>query len=210
MRKSRLIDEMNNVIDKNNQLYSRCQELENTLNEKIKQVAELTAANAEIVAENELLKAELKNREVAVNATTTTFPVLEMSDVVSLANSENKPELRKQENSDSVIEEEVKQNEDLKPVFASTALIAEEKIKTASQSIGRVVLKCAELCNSFAAIGDINSKDLINLALGRTEVFKSEVLQLATDGKSAEHINDELVSKEKDVLEYFELLKNQI
>ena len=92
-----------------------------------------------------------------------------------------------------------------------STLLANNKLDSASSAIGRVVLKCTEACNTFVSAGDINSKDLINLALGRTEVFKSEVLSLATsDNISIDTFNAELCLKETSVIEYFELLLKQI
>lgn len=208
MRKNRLIEEMNRVIEKNNSLYSKCQELQALLDEKNIQVAELTASIAEVNAVNDLLKAELQLKSAALDemsavTATVTYKTVDTADTVAESVAEDR---------EAVLPET--QQKDalpiLEPVMASTALIAEEKINAASKAIGRVVLQCAELCNSFASIGNVNSKDLINLALGRTEVFKSEVLQLATEGNSAEGIASDLEDKEKSVLEYFELLKSQI
>ncbi len=208
MRKNRLIEEMNKVIEKNNSLYSKCQELQALLDEKNIQVAELTASIAEVNAVNDLLKAELQLKSAALDemstvTATVTYKTVDTADTVADSVAEDR----------EAVLPETQQKDTLpilEPVMASTALIAEEKINAASKAIGRVVLQCAELCNSFASIGNVNSKDLINLALGRTEVFKSEVLQLATEGNSAEDIAAELEDKEKSVLEYFELLKSQI
>lgn len=208
MRKNRLIEDMNKVIEKNNSLYSKCQELQALLDEKNIQVAELTASIAEVNAVNDLLKAELQLKSAALDemsavTATVTYKTVDTADTVADSVAEDR----------EAVLPETQQKDTLpilEPVMASTALIAEEKINTASKAIGRVVLQCAELCNSFASIGNVNSKDLINLALGRTEVFKSEVLQLATEGNSAEGIASDLEDKEKSVLEYFELLKSQI
>ena len=208
MRKNRLIEEMNKVIEKNNSLYSKCQELQTLLDERNNQIAELTASIAETNAVNDLLKAELQLKSAALDeirpdTATIVSKIEDTADTVAydvVDDREVTTYTSQQQDALPIIE----------PVMASTALIAEEKIKAASKAIGRVVLQCAELCNSFAAIGNVNSKDLINLALGRTEVFKSEVLQLATEGNSSEGIASELEDKENAVLEYFELLKSQI
>lgn len=207
MRKNRLIEEMNKVIEKNNSLYSKCQELQTLLDERNNQIAELTASIAETNAVNDLLKAELQLKSAALDeirsdTATIVSKIEDTADTVAydvVDDREVTTHKSQQQDALPIIE----------PVMASTALIAEEKIKAASKAIGRVVLQCAELCNSFAAIGNVNSKDLINLALGRTEVFKSEVLQLATEGNSSEGIASELEDKENAVLEYFELLKSQ-
>ncbi|MBO5913035.1 MAG: hypothetical protein J6Q76_06165 [Clostridia bacterium] len=210
MRKKKLIEEMDFIIEKNNNLYNRCKELENKLHERSCQIDELTASIAEVVAENELLKSELKSKTVTDSVDCVNpFSVADISGIskVDDSNSVNEDaEVNREESEASSIKTSAS---NIEPVEYTSAFIAEEKIKAASKSIGRVVLECTKLCNTFAAIGDINSKDLINLALGRTEVFKSEVLQLATEKKSACDIENQLKSKEQAVFEYFELLKNQ-
>ena len=211
MRKKKLIEEMELIIEKNNKLYNRCNELEKALCEKSRQTDELTATIAEVVAENELLKLELKSKSAtdSINGVAL-FPVIDISDVPSIAKT-NK--LTEDDCNNGEVSEPSASNDtsiNNEAIEYTSAFIAEEKIKTASKSIGRVVLECTKLCNTFATIGDINSKDLINLALGRTEVFKSEVLQLATEKSSVDDIQNELMNREQAVYEYFELLKNQM
>ena len=93
----------------------------------------------------------------------------------------------------------------------TTTVLPEFGLKAASAAIGRVVLKSAEVCNTFAAASDHNSKDLINLALGRTEVFKSELLELISSGSmSDERLDAEIKVRETDVIEYFDLLLKQL
>ena len=206
MRKKKLLAEMSVVIEKNNKLFERCQELEKSLNEKSNQVDELTASIAVVLAENNLLKAELQtkaqiveiNNDVNLSYDAPASPIILNNDYAADISREE------QVSNDSVV-----LDDSIEPVECTTSFIAEEKIKLASKAIGRVVLECTKLCNDFAALGDVNSKDLINLALGRTEVFKSEVLQLATEKRCADDIVNELESKEQAVAEYFELLKNQ-
>ena len=210
MRKKKLIEEMDFVIEKNNNLYNKCKELESALSEKSSLIDELTSSIAEVVAENDLLKAELKAKYSidSVNCTTsvsaTDISLASHLDNSSTVNNDIETEREVTEASLSTSEAA-----NVDPVEYTSAFIAEEKIKIASKSIGRVVLECTKLCNKFASIGDINSKDLINLALGRTEVFKSEVLQLATERKSVDDIENELNLKEQSVFEYFALLENQ-
>ena len=93
----------------------------------------------------------------------------------------------------------------------TSVVLPESALSLASTAIGRVVVKCAELCNHFASVSSANSKDLINLALGRTEVFKSDLLGLINGREQTEErLSEEIKTKENDVLEYFELLLSQL
>jgi chromosome segregation ATPase len=103
-------------------------------------------------------------------------------------------------------------------VINDTVIKNEEKISTdygsgvdlASTAIGSVVLKCSELCAHFAETGGPNAKDLINLALGRTEVFKSEALSVIEAFDDISEISAELNKRMENTFDYFDLLKKQI
>lgn len=83
-------------------------------------------------------------------------------------------------------------------------------VELASTAIGSVVMKCSEVCSEFAEFGGSNAKDLVNLALGRTEVFKSEALSIIEECDDINVITTELQEKMNSAFEYFELLKRQI
>lgn len=83
-------------------------------------------------------------------------------------------------------------------------------ISKASSFIGKAVRECAAVCNEFVESGGNNTKDLINLALGRTEVFKSEILLILSSDKSSEEKSCEAQELLKTVTDYFDLLRSQI
>lgn len=83
-------------------------------------------------------------------------------------------------------------------------------IEIASVDIGEVVLKCAEVCNIFTEHGGPNAKDLVNLALGRTEVFKSDMLAILSANDNILEVRSEINELKAAVFEYFELLKSQL
>lgn len=83
-------------------------------------------------------------------------------------------------------------------------------VDMASEAIGSVVLKCSELCAHFAEVGGPNAKDLINLALGRTEVFKSEALSVIEAIDDITEISAELNKRMENTFDYFDLLKKQL
>ena len=193
MRKRELIKGIDTVVAKNNELYSKCKELEDSVNKRDILIDSLKLQLEELKAENEILRSDyFKPQPITVD---------------------------KEIDGDTVVindEAEITETEDVYSQSADTTekleykpLLNESVLKISSSAIGRVVLKSAELCNKFANDNNINSKDLINLALGRTEVFKSEVLELSTQDISEELLTAELNLKETEILEYFELLLKQ-
>lgn len=182
MRKSVLAKEMDRVILMNERLNVQCRTLLSELDEK----------NAVI----ETLTAELEELKRIATAETGVF----------IAEPETDTEVTEvPQEAETTETEPLTETRDFDPVLPETAL------KMASEVIGRVVLKCAEVCNTFAAASNMNSKDLINLALGRTEVFKSDVLSLVSKEElSDERLKAELHSRETAVTEYFDLLLQQM
>ena len=226
MRKSALIKELDEIVEKNGILFTKCRELETAINEKDALIFELESKIELLTAENEQLKntassifkpvsEEVKNNMLS-DTTANEAGVAENK--ISVENSVT--ELEKIPETENETEEEIPC--DSAASQPSTVICTadtackqiieptETAMKLASEAIGRVVLKSAQLCNDFAAEGNQNSKDLINLALGRTEVFKSEALSLvSTEEMSDERFEAELRSREAAVNEYFELLSRQ-
>lgn len=83
-------------------------------------------------------------------------------------------------------------------------------VELASAAIGEVVLQCTELCAFFAENGGSNAKDLINLALGRTEVFKGEALSIVEELSDTAAVVSKLNEKKSSTLDYFAILKKQV
>ena len=200
MRKKKLINEINGVVARNNELFSKCRELESSIDAKDTLINSLKLQVEELKAENEILRSEyFSPKPTTVNECIEEDTVIIKNDVDDIETNE----VFSQSANTFVSDESVKETLEFKPIFNESVL------KISSSAIGSVVLKCAELCNTFANENNINSKDLINLALGRTEVFKSEVLQLASQEMSEELLLAELKLKETEILEYFELLLRQ-
>lgn len=231
MKKSELIKEIDDIIAKNNRLFTKCRELENTVAEREADIERLNAEIEKLKSENLNLKttaAETAEAVEAVGTAETTEIVETLEEAVSEADEscvqenvvEDNAETCENEvfedfsadsDAEALTESEISTTEDTAEVADSfEPMLREEVLSSASESIGRVVLKCAEVCNAFAAAGNQNSKDLINLALGRTEVFKSDVLALvSSEDMSSERLKAELNLREAAVNEYFELLLRQ-
>lgn len=222
MRKSALEQQINIVIEKNNALFTKCNELEQLNLEKDNKIRELLNEIENLKNENQTLCDEisdLKNSALTQIVENDTV-VVEQSEISESSADiepakEILPETIQRPLTEAVAENKMTHGIDEAVIenisSLKSTLLANNKLDSASSAIGRVVMKCTETCNTFVSAGNVNSKDLVNLALGRTEVFKSEVLSLATANDiSIDMFNAELSLKETSVLEYFELLLKQI
>lgn len=213
MRKSELIKELDSIAARNNELYLKCRELEKSLTDTDSEKNGLKLEIESLKAENEILRQALL--DIKAKPTENNVPSPEIDDSESEIPNESVDIFsERQESKISTVKHEsepeiVSETAPTALAEGYTPLLKESALKSASASIGRVVLKSTELCNGFAAHSSINSKDLINLALGRTEVFKSEVLTLVTEEMSGERLTAELNSKEAAVYEYFDMLVRQ-
>lgn len=180
MRKKLLFLEIEKLISKNKELYNDNKALSYELDKKNSQLSEL---------ENTV---ELLNRTIAE---------LSQTNSSKLNNTESVDEI------ETVSDDTDGQNELLKE---AELVELSDDINSGAQIIGKVVLKCAELCNEFSEKGGQNAKDLINLALGRTEVFKSEVLQIISSDQTEQEKTTNVNEKLNSVYEYFEMLYKQL
>lgn len=94
-------------------------------------------------------------------------------------------------------------------VSALAKLPVSKEMQYASEAIGEIVVSCASACNEFAARGGSAARELINLALGRTEVFKADCLTIATSNTGFS-VKKECIDRIKaDTESYFDGLKAQ-
>lgn len=181
MRKKSLISEIERLINKNSELYNDNVSLSKNIEDKKQRI--------------EVLENRISDLEKTIEAMK-----CDNSVVVSECDCE-----RDGESTDS---QDAQNSYDTYGIKTNECV--DSDIDSAASVIGDVVLKCADLCNTFAAVGGSNAKDLVNLALGRTEVFKSEILQIIT-GNSDDEQKIQLINERVDsVNEYFDLLLKQI
>ena len=194
MNKKNILIEIENLAQKNNALFDENKELKTEKEELLskisllqKEIDDLTV----IIAEKETYISELESQKCKDS----------LSESVEIT-----------------IDDALNIETPVEIVINDTVIKNEEKISTdygsgvdlASTAIGSVVLKCSELCAQFAEIGGPNAKDLINLALGRTEVFKSEALSVIEAFDDISEMSAELNKRMENTFDYFDLLKKQI
>lgn len=78
-----------------------------------------------------------------------------------------------------------------------------------SQIIGEIVMQSVTYSNLVAERGKPNKKELINLILGKTEVAKSEILNISLSDASLENKFAMMDSQLSDTIEYFKSVLEQ-
>lgn len=84
------------------------------------------------------------------------------------------------------------------------------EIEYAASVIGEAVIEVTKVCNKIAANGSENTKELVNLALGRNEVLKSEILQILTLEISFEQKQNLIQSEKTKAYDYFNSILAQM
>lgn len=85
------------------------------------------------------------------------------------------------------------------------------EIDYGSKIIGEIVIEAAKACNSLTVSGSQDgTKELVNLILGRTEVAKSEILNIVTASSELEAKKQQIDAQYSSALDYFESVKAQI
>ncbi len=86
-----------------------------------------------------------------------------------------------------------------------------DEMQYASSIIGKTVVEVTKLCNQLTKDEqDITRKELVNLALGRTEVLKSEILKILGMEISFEEKKNFIEKEQQQALDYFDSIKAQI
>lgn len=209
MNKKKFAEQVELLVAKNNELYSDNVALSNELEKKEKTIAELNGKLAELSAEIDSLNEKLSE---AQKESSNEHIATEINEPSCVDEEKTQTDEVFSGSADSFKQEETTTEEKI-TVFAvpePRVIDVEPNIADASVVIGKAVVKCAEVCNLFTSNGGPNAKDLVNLALGRTEVFKSEILSIVSENGDFSSSEVEINAKLAALDEYFDLLKKQI
>ena len=89
--------------------------------------------------------------------------------------------------------------------------VVSEEFEYAASVIGKTVVKSTKVCNELALTnGEIDTKELVNLVLGRTEVLKAEILKILNSDNDFEQKKDLMQKEQNDAYDYFDSIKAQI
>ena len=104
-------------------------------------------------------------------------------------------------------EEEIKESA-VKYIKADS--LKDDISKYGAKAISNISLKAAMLSNTLALSQNENSKDLLTLTLGRSEVFKQKVFEVTKSAVSFDTAKASINLLEAETIEYFEQLKAQL
>lgn len=96
-----------------------------------------------------------------------------------------------------------------------TETVEEEKVELSpeieygSKIIGEIVMSATYHSNLLGTAGKDNLKELLNLILGRTEVAKSQILNIVSSDVSIENKMQMIDSERDDAIEYFKSIMEQ-
>lgn len=209
MRKKQLLTLLHQSVEKNGALELRLKELETVVSELKRANEELTekTANAENLVESLKQELEQKNAEPEQPAPENTVfqEQAEQSAGGDLDNEQDYFEEPKPAKRAPVITEDGSID-----VAALESIPINKEMKYASEAIGEIIVKCASACNEFAKVGGPEAREFINLALGRTEVFKADCLTIASSN-TAFSVKKECIDRIRhDTEDYFKGLCESI
>lgn len=89
--------------------------------------------------------------------------------------------------------------------------IISDEFEYAASIIGKTVVEAAKVCNELASLsGNADTKELVNLVLGRTEVLKAEILKILNTQELFEHKKDLMQKEQMSAYDYFDSIKAQL
>ena len=213
MRKKALLEQIDALIKKNDELYKDNVCLANEL-EKKKEIIKELQKKADSPAETVTCFPAMAPDQLAVSETESESEKQQLIPDIIMTEENGDPVLPLQDEtayiSDNGEDETVAEPEPQTGISETFANLPQSDVDLGSRAIGEVVVRCASLCNDFTASGGQNAKDLVNLALGRTEVFKSDILSLVSDGGDDRLTAEKIGQLKNSVFDYFDLLKEQM
>lgn len=88
--------------------------------------------------------------------------------------------------------------------------ILSQEMKIGAKVIGEAVIEAAKICNTITEKGGENSKELVNLVLGRCEVLKAEILAIALCEVGFQQKQEMMQTEQTAAYDYFNSILAQI
>lgn len=85
-----------------------------------------------------------------------------------------------------------------------------EEMEEGAKVIGKAVIEATKICNLITEKGGEDSKELVNLVLGRCEVLKAEILAICCCEVNFEQKLSMMESEQTVALDYFNSILAQI
>ncbi len=194
-------EEIEFLLRQNKELYEKYNLL---LSQSKDESKELTDSYEKILEENK----ELRNRLLELEGRILEVASEKTEEALQKVEGETE-EAGETEKADETEETSLQASAKAVNAVAAIAGMEEKDIDYPSKAIGEAVVLCASVCQEFKRLDPKLSNDLVNLALGKTELFKSEVMEIAISGADDVLAKAQINTKMSELAEYFELLKRQ-
>ncbi|MBR6573033.1 MAG: hypothetical protein IKK77_04885 [Clostridia bacterium] len=112
---------------------------------------------------------------------------------------------QEEENEDEIIAEEIKEEK-----TESEEISLDDAMEYGAKIIGNIIVESAKYTDMITANPCENTKDLINLIMGKSEICKSEILTIALGELDYQTKCDLMDSQLTDALDYFKSVLAQI
>ena len=215
MQKKQLMLELRGALDKEVILSNEISRLSEQLADAERQraelderIAKLEATNAKYAETIALLTAEKDSENTPNENITEPASDAEEGETVA-APAEEAIEFEELPTEDTVVEEKEADAPKKLDLSAFDKLTVSAEMEYASEMIGKTVVKCASVCNDFAKLGGVRARELINLSLGKTEVFKADCLTIASSDAPLETKKQYIDRIYRDTDLYFDSLRKQ-
>lgn len=163
---------------------------------------------AEEIPEEEIIGEEAQEiaEEIPQEISEEELPAEEITDQAEICEEEISEEI-----CEETEQEEIPEELPEKEPESSYKNVKPEEIDYAASVIGKSVVEVTKVCNKITADSNGNdTKELINLALGRNEVFKSSVFGILCEGIDFEEKKRKIEDERKDAFDYFASILAQI
>lgn len=109
-----------------------------------------------------------------------------------------------------VLENAVEVAEEVETEETEAVVLQDNSMEYGSQIIGKIIVESAKFANSLSESAGENKKELVNLIMGKAEVAKAEIFNIATSDMADENKKEMIDSQLQEATDYFKSVAAQI
>lgn len=109
-----------------------------------------------------------------------------------------------------VLENAVEVAEEVETAETEAVVLQDNSMEYGSQIIGKIIVESAKFANSLSESAGENKKELVNLIMGKAEVAKAEIFNIATSDMADENKKEMIDSQLQEATDYFKSVAAQI
>lgn len=109
-----------------------------------------------------------------------------------------------------VLENAVEVAEEVETEETEAVVLQDNSMEYGSQIIGKIIVESAKFANSLSESAGENKKELVNLIMGKAEVAKAEIFNIATSDMADANKKEMIDSQLQEATDYFKSVAAQI